>query len=89
MVDIVFDTSKYSITYKESSNLDYKNHKIHRNYNRWVANLNPWMVPSWATRGEPPTSAYETQGKKTRESASRPSATSSRVRIRTPIRCDG
>lgn len=39
-VDIRYDTEKYSITYKNSSNLDYKNGKIHRNYNKWVQNLN-------------------------------------------------
>ncbi len=39
VVDIKFDESTYSITYKESTNLDYKAGKIHRNYNRWVANL--------------------------------------------------
>ena len=48
VVDIVFNTSAYSITYKESSNLDYKNHKIHRNYNRWVANLNQALQRSLA-----------------------------------------
>jgi hypothetical protein len=44
--DIVinFDTSAYSITYKDSENLDYRkryNGKeyIHRNYNRWINNL--------------------------------------------------
>ncbi len=39
-VDIEFDETTYSITYKDSDNLRYKNGKIHRNYNRWVANLN-------------------------------------------------
>ncbi len=39
-VDIEFDESTYSITYKDSDNLKYKAGQIHRNYNRWVANLN-------------------------------------------------
>lgn len=39
-VDIEFRETTYSITYKDSDNLKYKNGKIHRNYNRWVANLN-------------------------------------------------
>ncbi len=40
-VEIVFTDRRYSITYKSSRNLDYneKNRKIHRNYNKWVANL--------------------------------------------------
>ena len=29
----------YSITYKESTNLDYMNGQIHRNYNGWIENL--------------------------------------------------
>ncbi len=40
IIDIKFDESTYSITYRDSINLDYKNGKIHRSYNRWVANLN-------------------------------------------------
>lgn len=39
-VDIRFDTKNYSISYKDSVNLDYKNGRIHRNYNKWVMNLN-------------------------------------------------
>ena len=42
-VDITFDRSTYSITYKDSQNLDYKNGRIHRNYNRWVANLSQML----------------------------------------------
>ena len=40
-VEIQFSDRSYSITYKSSRNLDYneKNRKIHRNYNKWVANL--------------------------------------------------
>ncbi len=43
-VDITFDEATYSITYKDSHNLDYKKRKgkakIHRNYNKWVHTLN-------------------------------------------------
>jgi len=39
-VDIYFGTTSYSIIYKDSVNLDYKNGRIHRNYNKWVQNLN-------------------------------------------------
>jgi hypothetical protein len=39
MVDIKYDTKTYSITYKDSSGLDYDGHNIHKNYNGWVQNL--------------------------------------------------
>jgi hypothetical protein len=39
-VDIYFGTTSYSIIYKDSVNLDYKDGRIHRNYNKWVQNLN-------------------------------------------------
>ena len=37
-VDIVFDTSRYSITYKSSQNLNYNASRgeIHPNYNSWI-----------------------------------------------------
>ena len=38
-VDINYDGEQYSITYKDSTNLKYKDGKIHRNYNSWVKNL--------------------------------------------------
>jgi hypothetical protein len=38
-VNIKYDTSSYSITYKESSNLDYDGTNIHKNYNGWIQNL--------------------------------------------------
>ena len=42
IVDITFDETAYSITYKDSHNLDYKPKKrrIHGNYNKWIGNLN-------------------------------------------------
>ena len=41
-VSIPFDGSSYSIIYVTSRELDadVKKHKIHRNYNKWVATLN-------------------------------------------------
>lgn len=38
-VVITYDTKKYSIEYSDSQNLNYNGKTIHRNYNRWVANL--------------------------------------------------
>lgn len=41
-VDVTFSDAAYSITYKDSHNLDYKpkKRKIHANYNKWVGTLN-------------------------------------------------
>ncbi len=39
-VDIKWTDAGYSITYKDSQNLKYKDGKIHSNYNIWVRNLN-------------------------------------------------
>lgn len=39
MVNVKYDTKTYSITYKDSSNLDYTGDSIHKNYNGWVQNL--------------------------------------------------
>src|SRR5689334_23128973 len=39
-VDVTYTATSYSIDYVSSVDLDYKNGMIHRNYNRWVANLN-------------------------------------------------
>ncbi|WP_193370924.1 hypothetical protein [Pelagibius marinus] len=36
IVDIVYSTERYSITYKDSDVLLYDGEKIHRNYNKWV-----------------------------------------------------
>jgi hypothetical protein len=40
-IAISYDANSYSITYVGSENLDYdaKKSRIHRNYNRWIANL--------------------------------------------------
>ena len=39
VVDVRYSEKMYSITYKDSTNLKYKNAHINRNYNEWVANL--------------------------------------------------
>lgn len=39
MVNIKYDTKTYSITYKDSNNLDYTGDNIHKNYNGWIQNL--------------------------------------------------
>ncbi|MFO1433507.1 MAG: hypothetical protein U1F76_25990 [Candidatus Competibacteraceae bacterium] len=39
-VDIKYNTKAYSITYRDSSNLNYDGTKIHSNYNGWIQNLN-------------------------------------------------
>jgi len=39
VVTIVYDRSRLSIYYKDSENLLYDGARIHRNYNRWVRNL--------------------------------------------------
>jgi hypothetical protein len=38
-VDIQYSRDSYSITYRDSTNLDYRKGKIHRNYNNWVVKL--------------------------------------------------
>lgn len=40
VVDVRYTAQNYSITYKDSSNLDYKDGQIHKNYNGWIENLN-------------------------------------------------
>lgn len=42
-VKIPYNRQGYSIVYKHSSKLNYDGHSIHRNYNRWVANLNKYI----------------------------------------------
>jgi hypothetical protein len=39
IVDVRYDNEKYSITYKDSSNLKYDGTQIHSNYNGWITNL--------------------------------------------------
>ncbi len=39
VVDIKYDTRTYSINYKDSTDLDFKDGTIHKNYNGWIQNL--------------------------------------------------
>jgi len=39
VVDVDYTQNAYSIKYRESTNLDYSDGKIHRNYNGWIQNL--------------------------------------------------
>lgn len=39
-ITVSYDQDSYSIAYRDSEGLEYRNGRIHRNYNRWVANLN-------------------------------------------------
>lgn len=39
VVDIAYTTKSYSITYKDSKDLQYDGTSIHSNYNGWVQNL--------------------------------------------------
>jgi hypothetical protein len=38
-VDITYNTKSYSITYRDSANLNYDGSNIHGNYNGWVQRL--------------------------------------------------
>jgi len=38
-ITIPYTASSYSIRYRDSQNLGYRNGKIHRNYNNWIHNL--------------------------------------------------
>lgn len=38
-IDIRYTRNSYTITYRDSRDLGYKDGKIHRNYNRWVSML--------------------------------------------------
>lgn len=39
-IAITYNADSYSIAYRDSQGLNYRNGMIHRNYNRWIANLN-------------------------------------------------
>jgi hypothetical protein len=38
-VTISYDTQRYAIAYRDSTNLDYEDGQIHENYNAWVTKL--------------------------------------------------
>ena len=39
-IDVRYTPTTYSIAYKDSTNLDFGNGQIHKNYNGWIENLN-------------------------------------------------
>jgi hypothetical protein len=39
VVDVRYSATTYSITYKDSTNLNFRDGQIHRNYNGWIENL--------------------------------------------------
>lgn len=39
-IDVRYTPTMYSIAYKDSTNLDFGNGQIHKNYNGWIENLN-------------------------------------------------
>lgn len=50
VVQIPYDTQRFSIRYVSSTNLDYANGMIHRNYNSWVQNLQNTIIQQSAPR---------------------------------------
>ena len=50
VVDIPYDTHRFSIRYAGSSNLDYDGNAIHRNYNSWVQNLQNAIIQQSAPK---------------------------------------
>ena len=38
--DVRYTPTTYTIAYKDSTNLDFKDGQIHKNYNGWIENLN-------------------------------------------------
>jgi hypothetical protein len=39
-IDVRYTSTTYSISYKDSTNLQYADGQIHKNYNGWIENLN-------------------------------------------------
>ena len=39
VVEVRYTAKVYSITYKDSTNLNYRDGQIHKNYNGWIENL--------------------------------------------------
>ncbi len=50
-VDIRYTRTSYAITYRDSRELGYKDGKIHRNYNRWVNNLDSDIMAGLRSNG--------------------------------------
>jgi hypothetical protein len=50
-IDITYTRNSYAITYRDSRELGYKDGKIHRNYNRWVNNLDSDIMAGLRSNG--------------------------------------
>ncbi|CRM97045.1 hypothetical protein [Pseudomonas sp. 22 E 5] len=50
-IDIRYTRNSYAITYRDSRALGYKDGKIHRNYNRWVNNLDSDIMAGLRSNG--------------------------------------
>ena len=50
-IDITYTRNSYAITYRDSRQLGYKDGKIHRNYNRWVNNLDSDIMAGLRSNG--------------------------------------
>jgi hypothetical protein len=48
-VDIPYTTTSYSITYRDSKDLNYDGSTIHSNYNNWIHNLDQAIQKQLAT----------------------------------------
>jgi hypothetical protein len=40
LIDVRYTATTYTIAYKDSTNLDFRDGQIHKNYNGWIENLN-------------------------------------------------
>jgi len=40
VIDVTYTSGTYNIRYRDSTNLDYRDGQIHKNYNVWMENLN-------------------------------------------------
>ncbi|AYF46410.1 MULTISPECIES: hypothetical protein [Pseudomonas] len=50
-IDIRYTRNSYTITYRDSRDLGYKDGKIHRNYNRWVSMLDRDIMAALRANG--------------------------------------
>jgi hypothetical protein len=40
VIDVTYTSGTYNVRYRDSTNLDYRDGQIHKNYNGWIENLN-------------------------------------------------
>lgn len=51
-IEIAYTATDFSIRYVDSSGLDYKNGRIHRNYNRWVFKLSQTIHQEFGVKAQ-------------------------------------